>query len=246
MGRLCLEAGMRDEALAEFRAVSQGPDADATNLTAAAWGLYMAGESREATALVERALALDPTYGNAYHLQGWLRLAAGDYTAAASSLETAFQKTPRSFGNPHQGNVDGDVAALYYAGVAYQKLGRKAEAAEAFRRLLERCRKPSEGGALSPDSQQWQAQNYVARADARLGLTAEEPPRLSEDDTTYFVQSARLHAVEGRKQQALAELKQGIELGHGELRHIRDDPDFESLRDDPAFQKLVAQGNPRP
>ena len=247
MGRLCLEAGMREEALAEFRAVSLAQDADVTNLTGAAWGLYMAGESAEAEALVERAIALDPAYGNAHHLRGWLRLAAGDYAAAASSLETAFERTPRSFGNPHQGNANGDLAALYYAGVAYQKLERSAQAERVWLRLMERCRKLGETSSQTLDSPQWQARNFLARAAARLRLPAAEPPRLEEDDTTYFVQSARLHAVEGRREQALRELAKGIALGHGELRHIRDDPDFESLRGGPEFGTLVGpSGRPPP
>ncbi len=245
LGRIALEAGRRDDALAEFRAVADAADAEARNLTDAAWGLYMAGESEQAGALVARALALDPTYGNAYHLRGWLQLAAGQHAAAALSLETAFDKTPSAFGSPYQGMVDGDLAALYYAGVAYQKAGRRDQARAAFTRLVARCSKvidtPREAG-LAPT---WQAANFRARALTRLGQPVSEPTRLLRDDTTYFVQSARLHAVQGRHQRALEELSQGFNLGHGEQRHVHDDPDFDSLRADPRFQQLVGSGRSR-
>jgi hypothetical protein len=33
----------------------------------------------------------------------------------------------------------------------------------------------------------------------------------------------------------LRELRQGLALGHGEHRHIFDDPDFESLKDELPF-----------
>src|SRR5262245_7268515 len=45
LGRFALEAGRREAALAEFRAVARAPEADAQNLANAAWGLYMAGEA---------------------------------------------------------------------------------------------------------------------------------------------------------------------------------------------------------
>lgn len=240
LGRIALEAGQRADALAEFRAVAAATDAEARNLTDAAWGLYMAGESEQAGALVTRALALDPAYGNAYHLQGWLHLAASQYLAAAASLESAFDKTPSAFGSPYQGMVDGDLAALYYAGVAYQKAGRSDQARAAFTRLIARCRSaaaaPEREAGLAPN---WQAANFLARASARLGQPVHEPARLLRDDTTYFVQSARLHAVQGQSQRALEELAKGFALGHGEQRHVRDDPDFDSLREEPEFQRLV-------
>jgi tetratricopeptide (TPR) repeat protein len=159
---------------------------------------------------VKRALQLDSAYGNAYHLQGWLLLARERYPEAAASLLSAFERTPRSFGNQHQGVVGADLAALYYAGVA---------------------------GTGAAD---WQVANFLARGLARLGKSAQEPARLQGDDTTYFVQTARLHAVQGRRQDALRELAQGLALGHGELQHVRDDPDFASLRGDPEWRRITA------
>jgi DNA-binding winged helix-turn-helix (wHTH) protein/tetratricopeptide (TPR) repeat protein/TolB-like protein len=244
LGRIALEAGRREEALAEFRAVRDAPEAEATNLTNAAWGFYMADAAEEAWSAVERALGLDPSYGNAYHLRGWLRLARGQYAAAAEDLGTAFERTPRRFGSVHQGLVSGDLAAHYYQGVAYQLQGDQSRSAATFKRLLAHARRMQDEG-LGDAAAEWQVANYHARAAARLGLPGEDPPRLKGDDTTYFVQSARLHAVQDRRDQALKELAQGIGLGHGEYRHLQDDPDFAVLRDDPEFRHLVTARLPR-
>jgi DNA-binding winged helix-turn-helix (wHTH) protein/tetratricopeptide (TPR) repeat protein len=238
LGRICLDAGSVDEALIEFRAVAAARESDVSNLTQAAWGMYMAGEGSEAAALVERAVHLDDSYGNAHHLRGWIRLAEKDYVRAAESLEAAYQKTPAQFGRAHQGLFGGDLAALYYAGVAYQKAGNAERATLTFRRVLDHCQRVEH--TLKDDAAaRWQAANFVGRARARLGDTAPEPPRLADDDTTYYVQSARLHAVQGRSELALRELAQGLALGFGEYRHIQDDPDFEALRDKPEFVRLV-------
>lgn len=251
LGRILLETGRVDEALEEFRAVAAASEAEARNLTDAAWGLYMAGDRAGALGLVGRAVGLDPGYGNAYHLRGWLELAAGQAAGAAADFETAWEKTPRTFGAPHQGLVQGDLAALYYAGVAWAKAGQRDRSTAAFERLLTQCRlveaQPGADPAASPF---WQAASFRARALSRLGRTVVEPPRLQGDDTTYFVQSARLLAVSGQGPQALKALAQGLALGHGELRHVRDDPDFESLRSDAEFHRLTADvrapaGSPR-
>jgi tetratricopeptide (TPR) repeat protein len=240
LGRIALEAGRRVEALAECRAVAAAPEADVTNVTDAAWGLYMAGEPDEAAGLVKRALELDKTYGNAYHLQGWLLMAQGQYAPASESLLSAFARTPRAFGNQHQGNVGADLAALYYAGVARQLNGEWEKGEPVLERLIAYCRLQQARQDAGTGAADWQVANFLARAMARLGKSAPEPARLQGDDTTYFVQTARLHAVQGRNQDALRELAQGLALGHGELQHIRDDPDFATLHADPEWKRLTA------
>jgi tetratricopeptide (TPR) repeat protein len=239
LARVAIEAGGRTEALANLRAVQGAAGADATNLTEAAWAYYMAGERKEAEALVERALTMDENYGNAYHLRGWLLLAEGRYVAASDSLQKAFTRTPRTFGQQHQGVVGADMAALYYAGVAYQLNGEWEKGEPLLVNLIDYCREQqmltvNDGGARG-----WQIANFRARAEARLGYKTTEPPRLVGDDTTYFVQTARLHAVQGRKQDALRELAQGLSLGHGELQHVRDDPDFLPLHGEPEWKRLT-------
>jgi DNA-binding winged helix-turn-helix (wHTH) protein/tetratricopeptide (TPR) repeat protein/TolB-like protein len=239
LARIAIEAGGRVEALANLRAVRDASSADATNLTDAAWAYYMAGERKEAAALIDRALTTDESYGNAYHLRGWLLLADGKYVAAADSLQKAFSRTPRAFGQQHQGVVGADMAALYYAGVAYQLNGEWEKGEPLLVNLIDYCREQQMLTVNNGSARAWQIANFRARAEARLGRKTEEPPRLVGDDTTYFVQTARLHAVQGRKQDALRELGQGLSLGHGELQHVRDDPDFLTLHDEPEWKRLT-------
>jgi tetratricopeptide (TPR) repeat protein len=202
----------------------------------------MAGERTEALSLVERVLALDDAYGNAYHLRGWIQMAQGDYAPAAQNFERAYEKTPRHYGNTYQGQLGGDLAALYYAGVSWQKAGQADRSRAALLRVVDHCRTFERRFGDDPGpAARWQAANFLGRAEARLGGAASDPPRLSDDDTTYFIQSARLDAVRGRKEVALRKLAQGLALGFGERRHILDDPDFESLRNEPAFGRLVRE-----
>jgi len=141
--------------------------------------------------------------------------------------------------------VHGDLAAQYYAGVAYQKLGQRTRAAEAFEALMAHCRSLQRARETEDKAADWQLANYMARAGARQGVTVPDPPRLEGDDRTYFVQSARLHAVLGRKPEALSALARGLSLvGLGEIPHLQDDPDFESLRDEPEFKRLVTDRLP--
>jgi tetratricopeptide (TPR) repeat protein len=243
LGRICLDAGRRDDALSEFRGMTSSPAADATNLAQAAWGVYIAGEPDEAAALLERAFKLDDSYGSAHHLWGWMRMAKGDYANAALSLEKAFEKTPAQFGRVHEGALGGDVAALYYAGVAWQKAGEAKRAKAVFDHVVDHCQRfaRDSGGDDSGPAVRWQAANFIGRSRARLGVTSQDPGRLPEDDSTYFVQSARLHAVQGKKDVALRELGQGLALGFAEYRHIQDDPDFESLHEQAEFRRLVSE-----
>jgi tetratricopeptide (TPR) repeat protein len=243
LGRICVDAGRRDDALTEFRAVAAAPQADGANLMQAAWGLYVAGEFDEAFALVGRGLKQDDSYGSGHHLHGWMQMAKGDYVNAARSLEKAFDITPPQFGRVHQGLLGGDIAALYYAGVAWQKAGKADQAKAVFDRMIAHCQKfPRQvGDDDAGPAARWQAANFIGRARARMKGAVQEPPRLPEDDSTYFVQSARLHAVQDRREIALRELAQGLALGFGEHRHIQDDPDFESLRDEPDFKRMVTE-----
>jgi tetratricopeptide (TPR) repeat protein len=240
LARVHVETGARERALEELRSASQAPEADTVSLTEIGWGFYMAGEAREARECVDRAVALDRRHGNARHLRGWLALARGDYDVAARELELAFHLTNPSYGSAHHGMIGLDVAALYYSGVAMRKAGREERATATLRLVVELCRRTLEDARadLSPAAR-WQAASYLARASARLSLPAPEPPGLEGDRATYFVQSARLHAVQGRSDQALKELEQGLGEGFGERQHIRDDPDFESLRKSGEWKRLV-------
>ena len=196
---------------------------------------------RRRPALVERALALDPAYGNAYHLRGWILLARGRYRrgrrqpAAGVRAHAARVRQPA----PGPGRRRPGRALLRGRGApAQRRVGEGRAGAGTADRVLP----PPAGAAGRGHRRRRLAGRQLPRPRGwpASGKSAQEPPRLQGDDTTYFVQTARLHAVQGRRQEALRELAQGLALGHGELQHVRDDPDFASLRGDPEWRRLTA------
>jgi hypothetical protein len=142
----------------------------------------------------------------------WLRLSEGAYQPAAATSRPR-SRHPGSFGNPHLGTAGGDLAALYYAGVAYQKMGDDA-ARSARSRASSTCARQladrQQGRAVAV---RWQAENFRARAQARLGLPASEPARLpGGDESTYFVQTPACTPWRGGATSA-QELARGEALG---------------------------------
>jgi tetratricopeptide (TPR) repeat protein/TolB-like protein len=238
LGRVLADAGSRDRAAGIFRGIAADPRADVVNLTDAAWGFYMIGDRAQAAQVVERALATDAGYGNAYHLRGWLRLTAGNYDGAASDLRGASERTPIGFGSPDTGVIKGDLAALYYEGVAHQKAGRPAAAHAVWRELIARARDAGRGVAVNPVVR-WQADYLVAIGSARLGLPVTMPDRLERDEAQSMIAEARIHAVLGRRTEALEDLRQAVSLGAGDFQHIRDDPNYDVLRTSPEFVRLL-------
>lgn len=238
LGRIWADAGRRDRAADIFRSVAEDARADVVNVTDAAWGLYMSGLRAEAVAVVARALRMDETYGNAYHLRGWLRLTNGDYDGASVDLRQAFERTPHGFGAPETGVIRGDLAALYYAGVAHQKAGRAQAAEAAWRELVTRSRQALRGEVANPIVR-WQAEYLVALGLGRLGEPITLPARLEEDDGQSLLAEARLMAVVGKRAEALGALRQAISLGAGDFQHIRDDPNFDGLRASAEFVRLL-------
>jgi DNA-binding winged helix-turn-helix (wHTH) protein/tetratricopeptide (TPR) repeat protein/TolB-like protein len=241
-GRVLLAAGERERALADFAAVASDPETDAASLTSAAWGFYQSGDRERATALTERAVAMDPGFGNAHHLRGWLAMARGEYAAAAESMQRAFETTRETrSGEMFHGYVmpaSGDLAALYYAGVALDALGRRGEARRRFETLRELCMTRVPGGG-SEGLLAWTPAYLSAIAAARLGEPVPDLPRLEGDDASYFLLTARLRAVEGNREDALRLLGRALPLVPDDRQHIRDDPNFEALREDPEFRAMV-------
>ncbi len=245
LGRVLTDAGQRDRAADIFRSVAADVRADVVNVTDAAWGLYMVGLRPEALATVARALRMDESYGNAYHLRGWLRLTSGDDEGAAADLRLAFERTPHGFGLPETGVIRGDLAALYYAGVAQQRAGRADQAAAAWRELVARSREALRGGVANPVVR-WQAEYLVALGLGRLGEPVTLPGHLDQDEAQSLLAEARVLAVLGRRAEALETLRRAITLGAGDFQHIRDDPNFDELRARPEFVRLLQTFGGRP
>jgi adenylate cyclase len=79
LARLALRAGMDD----------------ATALTMASLALsYLGGENREAAALIDRALRLNPNLGAAWNISGWIRVYLGEADLAIEHLQRACRLSP--------------------------------------------------------------------------------------------------------------------------------------------------------
>lgn len=251
LGRNYLDAGRVEEALENFARARDEGAGDASNLTDAGWGFYMAGDKEGARALAQKALQLNPQYGNAYHLLAWIQLADGDYRQAASGFRQAFERTPLQFGSKFEGILDGDLPALYFAGVALSKSREQERAEAAFGKLIDLCRKIRSRDADRPQGSFTVRQSLLleALATARLGRLEESVElrrSLKESMELYEerLQAARLYAVQNDPENALRWLREAIAAGAREFQHIRDNPDFESLRDLEAFQLLLLAGQP--
>jgi Flp pilus assembly protein TadD len=68
-------------------------------------------------------------------------------------------------------------------------------------------------------------------------------PSLPADDAQHAHSIARIHAVCGRRRDAIASVRRAIELGFSP-KMIRDDDEFRSLASDPEFLRLVGGGPP--
>jgi adenylate cyclase len=141
------------------RALREGSD-DPTVLGRAALALGRLGEDIDtALALIDRALALNPSFANGWYWSGWLRLIAGDADRAIEHFETSLRLSPRDQQGFHLAGIGtalfikqrfGEAAATLrvamealpsftptYRALAscYAHMGRLDEAREIVRRL---------------------------------------------------------------------------------------------------------------
>ncbi len=251
LGRIYLSAGQVEMAVRSFSKARDASDGDAANLTDAGWGFYMAGMKEEAKRLALSALQTDPDYGNAYHLLAWIDLNAGETARAAARFQMAFEKTPPEFGSRFEGILEGDLPALYYAGVAFQKLRQPERSHAAFFKLIGLCQRFRERDTNRTSFLRTQSLALEALAWARLERL-EESSRLrvelqQEGDPLYEneLQLARIYAVQNDPSNALLHLQKAIQAGAREFQHLRDNPDFDGLRDAEGF-RMLGLGDPAP
>lgn len=63
---------------------------------------------------------------------------------------------------------------------------------------------------------------------------------LQPADPTVRYNLACSYALLGKKEEAFGELKKAVRLGYADPKHLREDPDLESLREDPRFERILA------
>jgi hypothetical protein len=70
------------------------------------------------------------------------------------------------------------------------------------------------------------------------------PLRANPESATLYYGVARIDALDGRHDNALASLRKTIELRPEARAWAREDSDFRALRDDTAFRALIRAGSP--
>ncbi|CAD7771523.1 Tetratricopeptide repeat protein [Candidatus Methanoperedenaceae archaeon GB50] len=68
----------------------------------------------------------------------------------------------------------------------------------------------------------------------------EKAIELKPDDAEVWFNRARLYALKGEREDALADLRRAIELDSSFKERAKKDKDFEALWDDEEFKRLVA------
>ena len=93
----------------------------------AALAYHRSGDLSQADAIYAQIVAQDPSNAEAVHLRGVVAYQKGDYPSAVSTIQRALSLTPN---NP---------AYLNNLGLAYQALGRLAEAAASYQAAINLC-----------------------------------------------------------------------------------------------------------
>ena len=216
-----------------------------------------ADESRldRAAQLAKKALALSPRLCRANVAVGETLAARYDYAGAAQMFREAlrvepddpwtwdvlswvlgYQRPPDAQGAEHAARealrLEPQFShAYYHLGRALLLQQRVDEATEAFEHILE----------LSPDAAIAHfglAQAYLSRGQFDLALAESMKGGTSGGAVGHF-QRCSIHAAQGNKEGALAELEFALEQGFRDFTAIDTDPHLESLRSEPRLQQLV-------
>jgi mannose-6-phosphate isomerase-like protein (cupin superfamily) len=94
---------------------------------------------------------------------------------------------------------------------------------------------------FEPSAWEWafQAGPLIQSDPDRAREILEDGLRHHPNDGSMHYNLSCLEAVQGRREEALAELRQAIELRPESAQWAHDDADFVSLREDPEFRRLV-------
>ena len=126
-GRVYFEMGRYNDALADLdRAVGLAPGSD-TAWNTRGYILYSMGRNEEALKDLDKALAINPRHEAAYNHRGLVRLSLEQYGPALSDFDRALDVDP------------GYYEVYANRGDALWKLGRREEAAAAWREYLTRA-----------------------------------------------------------------------------------------------------------
>ena len=188
-------------------------------------GVQLAATGRPEEALTElkRAQELDPLSLIINSLVGFADLQTGRQEEAAAQLRRVVEMD-RSFPPAHE------FLAHVYEG--------KGEADEAFAEYLEWRRLSGDGDEkLAAYRKAYAASGLRGFYRRRLDFLLAEPGRVEPTEV------ARLYALAGEREQALAWLERAVEQHEGEAVWLKVLPEYEGLRSDPRFAELLKRVN---
>lgn len=218
------DLGRADETSARALAIDPGlADAHASR----GFALWRLKRTDAAVAEFQTAMRLDRKQFEARYFYARLSYQRGDMEAAADLFEDAARARE-------------DYQARFFAAQSCEGLGRKAQAANAYRRALQVVRQHLSLNPDDPRAATMCAVSLCRLGDQEEGLRwAERARAIDPDDPGVLYNVACLYALEKRSDDAIDCLRQAFEAGFGGREWIMQDPDLDSLHEDPRFMALV-------
>jgi tetratricopeptide (TPR) repeat protein len=209
------------------------------------------GDYARARELMERCLALcekvmGPEHGStgiSLSILGAVLWAAGEYDEAEPILERALEIFESAGGLMEQ-NVGGVLMMLARVRSETGELDEARETAERAVLNLEGSpgKELSLARALFVLGGIELARGEVSGAESRMQRALElDKAVLGENHPDYVYNRACYHALFGRRDEAIRELRRAVDLGYNRYVGISRDPDMDSLRGDPEFETILAE-----
>jgi TolB-like protein/class 3 adenylate cyclase/Tfp pilus assembly protein PilF len=153
----------------------------------------VAGQLEAATALIDRALALDPNLAAAWHLSGWVKLYSGEPEAAIKHLAHAMRLNPL---DPMFFGMQNGTAAAHFLAGRYDAAASWAEMALSRHgnRVPPSLRLAAASHALSgriAEAQRYMAVMRAIDPDLRLTNISEVAPFRRPEDVTRYADGLR-------------------------------------------------------
>lgn len=260
LGRVLIRLGQIDEGRAQFRKALASRPNSAPIYSDLGFALFGASRFKEALDAFEKAIAIAPTSAISLAQAGAASQSLGDNAKALSYYERANAIQPRAETFSSMGTVyytQGDyarAASAYEAallirplgavthrnlGDAYTRLGRRADALNAYRQAVTRAEAEV---AVSPGDARAIARLAVyqekAGDDVAARKSLDQALALAPQDAQVQVRVAVVHALAGRSGPALDAIERAI-AGGVSPRSIASEDDFERLRPLPRFAAMV-------
>jgi adenylate cyclase len=220
------EADHREADLASRRALALAPELAEAHAARAAV-LFTGGRLDEAEAAFHRAIERDPRLYEARYFYGRMLFQLGRYEESAREYVAAMAARPS-----HD--------AAFFAGQAYEALGRDDEANRWYRTAVDRVVDHME---LNPDDAR--AATIRAVALCRTGRREQglewgrRAVEIDPDDAGVRYNLACLYAVAGEVDRSLDTLEAAVRVGFGNREWLERDPDLDAVRRDPRFLALL-------